>query len=287
MVSFGVEVALAAIILWSFSTTLNRYVSEIVGSIKTGLLIAGFGLIPIMAYAVYAPAVITLWELGLALLAGAAWAIAGLLFYKALETEQVSNAIGAQPIQPVLILLFSVLILGELLTTADIAGGIMIVIGASLVASKAGGIKFNLKLIPAFMGQAIWAFYWILLSLAILSAGNSAVPLMVARITSFAVFILFYKMFYGSKAPRKRNFRTMAPHRVLGGSIAGIADGIGNVLYSNLVLIAALAQGSIIFAMSPLIVVAFSHLGLGERLTRNQAIGILIAVGGAAIMAIA
>ena len=85
---------------------------------------------------------------------------------------------------------------------------------------------------------------------------------------------------------RRRSFRTLVKHTSLLGVLSGILDGSGNLLYSNVVLLGALAVAATIQIALPLIVVALARIFLSEKLTRLQAAGVLIAIAGAAILTV-
>ena len=285
MVSTGAELALSAIVMWAFSSIMFKRVAVALGNIKTGLFVIGAGLIPIAVYAFYAGSAISLYAFALAMLSGLIFGAAALFYYKAVETQPISGTVTIGLIQPVLIFVFSILVLKESMNLAEIVGGIVIILGVCLV-SLTDEFHFNRRLIPAFLGQAIWAFYWMALSLSIVSVSQAAMPLMISRIFAFLVVILAYKIFIQKKAPRRRSFRTLVKHTSLLGVLSGILDGSGNLLYSNVVLLGALAVAATIQIALPLIVVALARIFLSEKLTRLQAAGVLIAIAGAAILTV-
>ena len=125
---------------------------------------------------------------------------AALLYYKSVETQQISNTVAIGMIQPVLIFVFSIVVLNEGMTLAEIVGGLVVLTGVCLV-SLTSGLRFNRRLIPAFLGQAVWAFYWMALSLSIVSSGQAAMPLLISRVFAFLVVVLAYKVFIQKKAP--------------------------------------------------------------------------------------
>ncbi len=285
MVSLGAELVLMAVLMWALSSIMFKRVAVALGNIKTGMFVIGAGLIPISIYAFYAGSAISLYAFALSIVSGLLFGVAALLYYKSVETQQISNTVAIGMIQPVLIFVFSILVLKEGMTLAEIVGGIVVLAGVGLV-SMTAGLRFNRRLIPAFLGQAIWAFYWMALSLSIVSSSQAAMPLMISRIFAFLVVVLAYKVFIQKKAPRMRGFRTLAKHTSIFGTLSGILDGSGNLLYSNVVLFGALAVGAVIQLTLPLIVIALAWVFLSEKLTRVQAAGVLIAIAGAFILTV-
>lgn len=283
----SVLIAFSATTLWAVVNLFQKDLSTKLGPAATSIIIVGGGIIPIVAYMLLSGVVLPgAFAILTALAAGILFAVASLLFYKALETQHVVNAKAIGLIQPVIILFFSVLVLGESVRFLVAIGGVVVFIGSILI-SVQKHLKFNRKLLPAFYSNIAWAGSWILIALSIKYSGQVAFPQFVLRLSALVLVVLIY--LFVSKDRRKISVRGSRWIIVIAliGIVGGILDGAGNLLQSYLVILGTLHLGGIAGIFGPFIVLVLAYLVYKERLTKIQALGLAIAAIGALVVVIA
>ncbi len=278
--------AFSAVIVWSISAMIEKRLAYRLGRFVTQALIVGGGIIPTIVYFIYskgtfAGALPTLLAVGSGLLFG----VAGILYYKSLETEHLTNAYAIGLVQPIIIIIFSVLVLSEPVTPLVLIGGFAIFSGSLFVSTKRHH-GFNRRLIPAFVANTMWAGYWVLLSLSISDSGQLAGPITVSRLVGFVVALLMLWRFYQKTKIAKTGNSRLWGILIIGVG-GGIMDGIGNLFNGYLVVLRVLYVAGILWILSPVIVAVLAHFIYKDRLTRVQTMGLLIAIAGAIAVAIA
>ena len=271
-------------IIWSISTVMEKRVSSKAGTALTSAMLAGLGVLPMLiAYLLY-PAQLGEYELLLSIGSGIFFAIGALLFYKALETEQVSNTSASGFVQPALIIAFSILFLHEHLSLLQMLSGITIVAGVLLVITTKE-FKINKKILPALFANASWAIYWILASSAILASGSASSTLLLSRVTTF---VILAGMYFVITKPKGSNKRVQLGATVLAiGCVAGFLDGAGNLVFGLLVNQNLVAVASLFITIQPLAITLIAYFVYKERLTAIQSAGMAIAIIGALALALA
>ena len=287
MFNIAIVFALVAVAIWSISGTIERKVAQRLHASRSALLVASFGVIPILMIFVLSVTAQNGYIIILSLLSGVFWTIGAVLLYKTLETEQVSNATGFVLIQTLLIFAFGVVGLGESVSVLSVVGGAILVCGVALLATKMGSLKLNRKLLPALFGNLGFAVYWILLSAGIVSAGQIAAPMILSRIASSFFAIALFALFAKAQ-PKKVQVGKSAimKHALLFGAVAGLLDGLGNGINSFVVTLGQLAIAGIIFSLSPLFTIMLARIFYKERLDKVQWIGVAVAIIGAIILAV-
>ncbi|MDE1761689.1 MAG: DMT family transporter [Candidatus Micrarchaeota archaeon] len=282
MISIGTIAAVLAVLSWAISLVIEKRIVTILGKTKGAVLVIGLGVLPMLVLSALSFSLLGPAEIALAAISGIFLSIGFVLYYKSLETEQISNTSGTGLLQPALLILFSVFVLSEPLTLPQIIGGIVIFLGIILILTTER-MELNRNLIPAIMAQVSWALYWIFATYAILGSHKVAIPLLISRVVAFisgaALFPLLLKK---DKISRRSGVAYIAILLV----IAGILDGAGNILFGKVVSLNELQVGSIFSAMVPIVITGLGYVVYKERLTRLQAIGMLAAVMGALIIAI-
>ncbi len=280
VVYYGLGLAIAATAIWAISNLLLKKVASSIGNVYLSLIILGAGIAPTAAAMLIFPSQTSTIVVELAAVAGAFLAFGYLLFLKSLETEQASDTFATTMLQSVLIALFGVFALGETFTTSDVLGSVLIIAGILLV-SMAVGFRPNKRLVPALFGNVSWAFFWIIAAYSAAVYGNAFPLLTYSRVIATLVVLLFLFI-----APAKQAERTASRNStiIVLGISAGILAGIGNVAFDLLAKAQFLAVGSMVTALSPIVVVILAHFALKEHFAKKQALGIAIATIGAIVM---
>ncbi|MDE1825648.1 MAG: EamA family transporter [Candidatus Micrarchaeota archaeon] len=271
-------------IIWSISTVIEKRVSAKTGAALTSALVVGLGILPILIAYIFYPAQLSGYELLLSVGSGVFFAIGALLFYRTLETEQVSNTSASGFVQPALIIAFSIIVLREHLSVPQMLSGIAIVAGILLVIT-AKGLRINGKIVPALFANASWAIYWILASSAILASGSASATLLLSRVTTFVILAAMYFVIAKPKSSRNRN--PIGTSILILACVAGFLDGAGNLIFGLLVKENLVAVASIFTTLSPLAITLLAYFVYKERLTLIQSVGMAIAIMGAFALALA
>ncbi|MCL4365066.1 DMT family transporter, partial [Candidatus Marsarchaeota archaeon] len=167
MLNLGLIAAFASMMFLSSDIAIAKHLTKRLGKFRYSVGILGIGIIPMLIYALavgihaYSMEIVIL-----SLLAGAFLGAGYVLYYKALETEQITNVSSIGEIQPAFLLLFGVFILGEKITLIEIAGIFSIFVGSFLVL-RTRGLEINRVMIPVIVANILWVVYWILMDYAI------------------------------------------------------------------------------------------------------------------------
>ena len=275
--------AILPVTLWAISTTIEKRISALTGTAITSIAVVGLGIIPMLVYFLLYPSGISAYDAAISILSGLFFSMGALLFYKALETEQVSNASGAGFTQPAIILIFSVLILHEVITNMQILGGIIAIAGVLLVITTKD-TKINKKLLPVILANASWGIYWVLASTAISGSKSFIAPLLISRVSTLIILLIAFKLLF----PKNKTVakKSAIPYLLLICIAAGVIDGAGNVVFGFFVLQGLVSVASIFMTVGPLGQTALAHIFYKERLTKLQWVGMAIAITGGFILAI-
>ncbi len=285
MLDYAIELALLATTIFAVSGVIQKRVADKVRDARTAIFVIGFGILPLLAmYLLYFNAMST-YALILAAISGIFFMGGDFLYFDSLEKEQVSKAYSIGIVQPLLIIAFSVAVLGEHITTLEAVAGAIMIFGLAFLDTEKRKLRIDRKLTPAILGNVSWAIYWMFLSSSIVSSGQIAAPIIVSRMVGFAAILLVFGVLKGRKTERIRR-NTNIKHIVLLGAATGLLDGTGNGIWAVTVTLKSLSIASIAQLLGPFIVIAIAYFVYKERLSKVQAIGLLIAVAGAVILAI-
>ncbi|MDE1868913.1 MAG: DMT family transporter [Candidatus Micrarchaeota archaeon] len=278
-------VSIAILIIWSLSTTLERRLSVLSGRSRASIIIAAAGLIPIVAIFAFNSSFIGSYAILASVISGGFFTLGTLLYYKSLETEQVSNTAPTGLLQALPLIAFGVLALGEQISAFQICGAALMTFGV-LLASTTRGSALNRKLLPAALANVSWAVYWIFASFAINLSGQFAAPILLSRIVSVTLALVVFGIFFRHHVLKlKRAGNTIALIAMFG-ITAGVLDGLGNALFAFATHINALHIASIFETPMLLLIALFGYLFYKERLTHLQKIGMAVAFAGALVIAI-
>lgn len=285
MLDYGITIALSAVALFAVSTIIQKKVVDSIRDVRTAVYVVGFGIIPLLIIYLAYSSSISAYALAIAAVSGIFFMGGDFLYFKSLEKVQVANAYSIGLVQPMLILGFSVIALGEHLTMPEVVGGAIILFGVTFLDTEKKRLRFDRKLTPALLGNVSWAVYWMFLASSINASGQIATPIIVSRITAFIAIILVY-LIVGSRRSegvrRKINYKRIAVF----GALTGILDGAGNGIYAITVTLHQLSVASLVMLIGPFIVIALAYLFYRERLSKVQLIGLLAAAAGAVVLAI-
>ncbi len=287
MLSIGIIAAFGAALFWTASQLLSKTVAPRIGNFKTAGVIAAVGLIPMVVLFVLSPVLVSTNNLILSGISGIALALGYILFYRSVETQQISNAAATALIQPAILVFYAVLVLGESVNSLQSVGILAIFIGVILL-DLTKKLKFNRKMIPAIVGNGIWALYWIFLAAAINSSHQIAEPLLVSRSTAVVVILVALLLFLGEEKHRTLAKTKYIPLALLFGIVLveGIADGSGNIAFGTTVNLNLLGLGSVLLAAEPIFIAIVAHFMYKDRLSKIQTMGVLLAAAGAAVIAL-
>lgn len=292
MIPLPITVTFIAVFLWTFLNLASKKVATGIGIFLGSVIAIGVGIIPMLIATIIVgvydvPLIYTL----IAVLAGAFAAFGSLMGFRPLATEQLSNTAALQEIYPPILILFGVFVLGENLTLIQAISIIVIFLGALLVITTEK-LKLNRKLLPALISPISWAFYWIVLAYAIDGSGTFALPVLVSRVVATVILVAyviikkkeaFAKLFaYKDNLKQTRTLTFVISIAVL----AGLADGIGDTLFSYTYGSGFVAIGSAISGLAPIFITIISFYIYKDRLTKLQLTGLVIMVLGAVALSL-
>ena len=164
------------------------------GGYKLGILMLSIGLIPTAIVAVLVGfGTVSFYVAALSIAAGIAIAFGDMLFYKAMETEQISNSMVFSELGSVLFVVFGFFVFGEAIGAVGAIGATIVFIGATLVAITEDR-KFNKRLMPAMIAVIMWSSGFIVLSYSISASGTLSIPIIITRISSLVFFVVGRKV---------------------------------------------------------------------------------------------
>ncbi len=286
MLSNGLIVAFASMMFLSSDVVIAKHLTKRLGKFRYSVGILGIGVVPMLLYLAavglhgYGTEIVALSLIGGAFL-GSGYA----LYYKALETQQVTNVSSLGEIQPALLLVFGIFILGEPVNAVEVAGIAAVFIGSFLVL-RTHGIEINRQMVPVIIANVMWVVYWIFMNYAITLYGGNALPLLIARGLGFAlvlVYSLATNSIEGSRTHPLQKGRLLVLIMLLA---SGVLDSFMNISFGFVVQAGLVAVGSAILASSPIVVAVLGRIFYRDRITRLQKIGLLAAVLGAVAISI-
>ncbi len=286
MFNSGLAAAFIDTVIGSSDSSLGKYATARIGTYKYTIFVLGIGILPMLAYFVLFgnAGIVSLNAVMLSVVASVFLGLGFILYYDALRTEQITHAAALGEVQPVILLLFGVFVLGEVITLLETGGAVIIFAGAFLVITT-DRLKVNWKLFPVILANISWSLYWILLTYAISAYGGEGFPVLLARACAFAMILAFAlsrnKIGKGIKKPMSAYHKSVLWSFVI---IAGIIDGIYNLLFGFIIHVNIVAIAAALLAAGPLITLILGRIFFGDRLSSRQAMGFVLAVVGAALI---
>jgi drug/metabolite transporter (DMT)-like permease len=288
MVSAGLVASFVDTVIGSSDSSLGKYATARIGTYKYTIFVIGIGLLPMIIYfALFGNiGVISLEVIALSVVASVFFGLGFILYYDALKTEQITHAAALGEVQPVILLLFGVVILGEVITLLEAAGALIIFAGAFLVITT-DRMKVNWRLLPVVLANVCWSLYWIFLTYAISAYGGEGFPLLLARACAFLLILGFAlwtnKVAKGLKKPASAYHKSILWLFVI---ISGLVDGAYNLIFGFIVNVHIIAIAASLFAAGPMITLVLGRIFFGDKLDERQKMGFILAIVGAMIIAL-
>lgn len=286
MLNLGLIAAFASMMFLSLDATIAKHLTNRLGKFRYSVSILGIGIIPMLIYTLvvgmhaYSVGIVLL-SLFAGVFLGAGYA----LYYKALETEQITEVSSIGEIQPALLLLFGVFALGERIDIIEIAGIFSIFVGSFFIV-RTKGLEINRMMIPAIIANISWVVYWILMDYAITLYGGSVFPLFIARAFGFVLLLAYVLATRSIEGGSTHNLNAGKNIVIMMLIASGIMDSLMNISFGFVVGIGLLAIGSAIIAASPMVVALLGKLFYNDRIRGLQRIGLVLAVAGAIAISI-
>jgi len=271
--------SLLVVLLWSFVDAVSKLYINRFGKELSSLIVLAIGIIPMLFLAMAYPYQgNTLFLLFIGFVGGLALFLGYILVYKSVPSGGVSNSYILVEVQPTFLILFGLFVLGEHIGISKVASIILIFIGISLILLSKK-FKLNKQLVPAFIGNAVWATYWAIIILAFLYYKSFILPLLFARV--FGAFFAY--LFYKARSPKnyyKINLSKLEISIIAIIILAGLFDGFGNILFAFISFSNKVVFGSAILSSEPIIIWLIGLIAYHEKITVKQKIGFLVATIG-------
>ncbi len=292
MLSIGILAAFAAALFWGISQLISKVIAPRIGTYRTAALVVSAGILPMLIIFLIFPTTLTLYNILISVGAGVALAAGYILFYKSVESQNISNIGGIDLLQPAVLVIFGIFILSEPINAVQILGTLIVFVGIALISEKRNG-KFNRKLLPAALGNISWAFYWVILSYAISSSSQYVLPLLISRTTAaiITVFALMFLIETKSGDKFRQSKKTSAIKLSLAvliilGVTEAIFDSSGNIVFGIVISNNVIALGAVLTALEPAFIAFCAHFIFKERLNKVQTLGLAAAIAGALLIAL-
>lgn len=280
MLGIGLDAAIVATLVWIVGDVFSKSAVKKIGFYNTAMFYLIFDIVPILLVMLvlgFSVGNLNLYSVSLCIIAGFFSAGGYLLLYRILNKEQVTNSYAISEVQPAILVILGLFVLGEHVTSLEEIGIIIIFVGLFLVATTKR-LRVDKKLGSAVLANISWSMLWILLIFAISASGVFLLPLLIAKVTAVVFGLLLGK--YDKRIEHKHKFLEFVPLVLL----LGLLDGLGNLLFSYVAYLNVVAVASAITALIPLGVGILGYLFFKEKLTKLQLVGFLIAIMGAVII---
>ncbi len=291
MFTIGTEAAIVATLFWIISGTASKKIVRGLGSQRYIFIILSLGSLP----ALFATLLVGNYSIGyydiiISAVSGIFLTLGFVFMYMSLKTEQLANSSALNALQPAVLVLFGLVVLGEHASVPQIIGMLVIFSGAFMIITTKG-FTINKRLFPAALSAASWAVYWIIITLVIDNAHTYALPIFISRIAGLAVaaaYLYYSKTLHGAFSKSFTHFyrnRTLIVLLSLA-VIGALADGSGDTVFGITIGNNVLAIGAALSAFSPMMVPFLAFIFYKEKLTRLQFLGLLAMVAGGIIVSV-
>jgi drug/metabolite transporter (DMT)-like permease len=223
--------SLLAVLSWSFVDAVSKLYINRFGKELSSLILLTIGIIPMLLLAMAFPYLGNILFLLFIGFSGGLVLFLGYIFiYKSVPSRGVSNSYILLEIQPIILILLGIFVLGEYISIEKVASIILVFVGISFI-MLSKKFKLDKQLVPALMGNVMWAIYWAIIILAFLYYKNFVLPLLFARMFG----ALFAYLYYKAKPPKnyyKINLSKPEISIMLILILAGLFDGFGNISFA-------------------------------------------------------
>jgi drug/metabolite transporter (DMT)-like permease len=205
------------------------------------------------------------------------------LYIWSLKLIGASRALPVSNIHPLLTMVLAMLLLGEPVTVAVLAGGLFVLAGVYLVAFPFGPLRQighlldtpdRRGLLLAAGAAVCWSLSTIMLKTALESM--PLLPANLLRMSTAAVLLIGLEVIL-----ERGHAATVLPRRSLViMALAGILNAFSSLMFLSAILYAGAAKAAVLVATSPLFGLPLSFLFLKEQINRRIIAGTLVAVVG-------
>jgi len=278
-VAYIIIASLLAVLSWSFVDAVSKLYINRFGKELSSLILLAIGIIPMLLLAMAYPYLGNiLFLLFIGLVGGLVLFLGYILVYKSVPSGGVSNSYILLEVQPIILILFGIFVLGEHIGIEKAAGIILIFVGISLILLSKK-FKLDKRLVPALIGNVMWAVYWAIIILAFLYYKSFILPLLSVRV--FGAFFAY--LYYKAKPPKnyyKINLSKLEISIIAILILAGLFDGFGNILFAFISFSNKVVLGSAILSSEPIIIWLIGLIAYHEKITVRQKFGFLVATTG-------
>ena len=271
--------SLLAVLSWSFVDAVSKLYINRFGKELSSLILLVVGIIPMLLLAMLSPYLDDiLFLLFIGLVGGLLLFLGYILVYKSVPSGGISNSYILLEVQPIILIPFGIFVLGEYIGIEKAASIILISIGISLILLSKK-FKLDKRLVPALIGNVMWAVYWAIIILAFLYYKNFILPLLFVRVFGASFAYLYYK----AKPPKnyyKISLSKLEIPLIIIVILAGLFDGFGNILFAFISFSNKVVLGSTILSSEPIIVWLIGLIAYHEKITVRQKLGFLVATTG-------
>jgi len=278
-VAYIIIASLLAVLSWSFVDAVSKLYINRFGKELSSLILLAIGIIPMLLLAMAYPYLGNiLFLLFIGLVGGLVLFLGYILVYKSVPSGGVSNSYILLEVQPIILILFGIFVLGEHIGIEKAASIMLIFIGISLILLSKK-FKLDKRLVPALIGNVMWAVYWAIIILAFLYYKSFILPLLSVRV--FGAFFAY--LYYKAKPPKnyyKINLSKLEISIIAILILAGLFDGFGNILFAFISFSNKVVLGSAILSSEPIIIWLIGLIAYHEKITVRQKFGFLVATAG-------
>ena len=280
-----IAVGLAAAFLWGSSDYLAGLASRKIGEYQTNAYVFLFGAVTVFL------AILLLGSAArpnaTALLYGAAFSIPvflGVLFYyKAYRIGEFAINAPIAGSYPVVIVLGSMLLLGQVLSGFEILGIAATVLGTILISIRVSMLKLRKRALAAGVGSSLVAM--------VLMGIPSIFAAVYAAIIGFLLLSLMWRAIpafiaFAAGWATRQDLRLPARRTLLFIAVAGLADGMALSVYLYGIYVNALSLPiiSVLSGLTGAVTVIYGLTLSRERPEWNQLLGIVLAIAGTVIL---
>jgi len=271
--------SLLAVLSWSFVDAVSKLYINRFGKELSSLILLVVGIIPMLLLAMLSPYLDDiLFLLFIGLVGGLLLFLGYILVYKSVPSGGISNSYILLEVQPIILIPFGIFVLGEHIGIEKAVSIILISIGISLILLSKR-FKLDKRLVPALIGNVMWAVYWAIIILAFLYYKNFILPLLFVRVFGASFAYLYYK----AKPPKnyyKISLSKLEIPLIIIVILAGLFDGFGNILFAFISFSNKVVLGSTILSSEPIIIWLIGLIAYHEKITVRQKLGFLVATTG-------
>jgi drug/metabolite transporter (DMT)-like permease len=213
--------------------------------------------------------------------------LGNVLVYNALKVEEVTKTWSLTSIYSAALVLLGIFALDESITSVTAIGIALIFIAiVFLIGNNLS--KFSRRFMPAILGNAAWAMFFIFVIYAMDISGSVMGPFLFARIFSL-IFMAFYLAMSPQLITKKKAAARHAAGNVSAAVIViltGILLGMAQVFLAFVIYAKDVALGGSVLALESLFMAMIGYFAYKNALTRYQLVGIIISVIGAVLLGI-